>query len=329
MLFGMSDLKPVYLLAGTDRPKITRALRRLRNRVGEDAVEHLDAAETSGEDAVAACNAMGLFASGGRLVLIDGVERWKAADADAVAGYVSSPAPGTILALVGSELKKDAPLAKAVVKAGDLLLFDTPKRDLSGWVGEQFVLLGAQADRDACRTLVSLVGDDVQALTSEVAKLAAWAAGEPIRSEDVERLTAARAETPPFALTDAWGRRDVGALLEAAEGLLERGDDPIRLVALLANHVGRVRNCRKLDAEGVSPREAAGRLKMHPFAAEKAFGHARNYGNEELRAATVRLAETDVALKGGSRLDGELVLERALIEITQPAETPTAARAQP
>ena len=48
MLSGMSDLKPVYLLAGTDRPKITRALRRLRNRVGEDAVEHLDTAETSG-----------------------------------------------------------------------------------------------------------------------------------------------------------------------------------------------------------------------------------------------------------------------------------------
>jgi DNA polymerase III subunit delta len=295
--------------------------------VGEDAVEHLDAGETSGEDAVAACNAMGLFASGGRLVLVDGVERWKAADADAVAAYASSPAPGTVLALVGSELKKDAPLAKAVAKAGDLLLYDTPKRDLSGWVGEQFTLLGAQADRDACRTLVSLVGDDVQALASEVAKLAAWAAGEPIRSEDVERLTAARAETPPFALTDAWGRRDVGAVLEAAEGLLERGDDPTRLVAQLANHVARVRACRALDAEGVSPREAAGRLKMHPFAAEKAFGHARNYGDEELRAATVRLAETDVALKGGSRLAGELELELALIQITRPAETPAAARA--
>ena len=66
---------------------------------------------------------------------------------------------------------------------------------------------------------------------------------------------------------------------------------------------------------------------MHPFAAEKAFGHARNYDDEELRAATVRLAETDVALKGGSRLAGELELERALIEITQPAEAPAAARA--
>jgi DNA polymerase-3 subunit delta len=231
-----------------------------------------------------------------------------------------------VLTLVGSELKKDSPLAKAAAKVGELLLYDTPKRDLSKWVGEQFALLGAQADRDACRTLVSLVGDDVQALSSEVAKLSAWAAGQRIHSEDVERLTAARAETPPFALTDAWGRREVGGVLAAAEGLMERGDDPSRLVAQLANHVVRVRACRALDAEGVSAREAAGRLKMHPFAAEKAFAHSRNYGDDELRAATVRLAELDVALKGGSRLAGELELERALIEITRPAETPAAAR---
>jgi DNA polymerase-3 subunit delta len=107
-------------------------------------------------------------------------------------------------------------------------------------------------------------------------------------------------------------------VLAAAEALLER-KDPNSLLAQLANHVGKVRACRALDEAGVRPRDAAGRLKMHPFAAEKAFGHARNYSDEELRAATVRLAEVDVALKGGSRLAGDLELERALVEITAPA----------
>jgi DNA polymerase III delta subunit len=59
-----SDLKPVYLLSGTDRPKIEEAVRRLRARVGEGGSEVLSAADTSGEDAVAACNAPGLFAVG-------------------------------------------------------------------------------------------------------------------------------------------------------------------------------------------------------------------------------------------------------------------------
>jgi hypothetical protein len=37
--------------------------------VGEGGAEILSAAETSGEDAVATCNAPGLFATGGRAVV--------------------------------------------------------------------------------------------------------------------------------------------------------------------------------------------------------------------------------------------------------------------
>jgi hypothetical protein len=59
-----TELEPVYLIAGGDRPKIQRALRRLRDRVGEDAVEILTAVESTGDDAVAACNALGLFSGG-------------------------------------------------------------------------------------------------------------------------------------------------------------------------------------------------------------------------------------------------------------------------
>jgi len=112
------ELKPAYLLAGSDRPKIDRALERLRQRFGDDAVERLSAGEATGEDVVAACNALGLFASSGRLILVDGVEAWKAPDAKAIAAYLTSPAPATTLALVAGELKKDAPLAKAVAGKG-------------------------------------------------------------------------------------------------------------------------------------------------------------------------------------------------------------------
>ena len=70
-------LLPVYLLTGSDRPKHLRALRRLRSRFDPEAVEQLAAESASGADAVAACNALGLFggAGGGRLVVVHGVER--------------------------------------------------------------------------------------------------------------------------------------------------------------------------------------------------------------------------------------------------------------
>jgi DNA polymerase-3 subunit delta len=319
-----SELKSVYLLTGSDRPKIARALRRLRDRFGDDAVEHISARDATGADAAAACNALGLFGDGGRLVLVDEVERWKAADVKDLAVYLGSPSPDTVLALVASELKSDSALAKLCAKTGELLAYDVPKKKLPEWVAEQFARVGASADRDVCRALVELVGENLDELATEIEKLATWANGEPISVADVEELTAGRSEAAIFSLTDAWGRRDVAALLAATESRLERSDRPrsgelARLVGVLVNHVRRVRACQILAAEGGTARDAASRLKMHPFAAEKAFAQARNFTGAELDAALVRLARLDHAVKGGSRLTADLELERALVDVTRAA----------
>jgi len=317
-----NELKPVYLLHGSDRPKIARAVRRLRERIGDDSTEHLSARELSGADAVAACNALGLFLGEGRLVIVDEVERWKAADVKEVAAYLAAPAPATVLALVAEELKADSALAKAVAKAGQVLAYDVPKRKLPDWVAEQFGRLGAKADAEACRALIQIVGDDLDELTSEIEKLATWAAGDEITARDVVQQAAGRAETAIFALTDAWGRRDVGAVLRAAEEIMERShrarsSELMRIIASLASHVGRVRRCQRLADEGMRAKDAAPKLKMHPFAAEKAFAQAANFSADELGDALVRLAELDAAAKGGSRLPADLELERALVDVTR------------
>jgi DNA polymerase-3 subunit delta len=317
------ELKPAYLIAGTDRPKIDRAVERLRGRFAADAIEIHHASELTGADAVAACNALGLFATEGRLVVVEGVEEWKAPDAKEIAQYLGSPAPATTLALVGGEMKKDAPLAKVVTAGkGELLVWDVPQRALQRWVSEQFGLHGTKAEPEACRALLELVGDDVYDLASEIDKISTWAAGDPVTAGDVERLVAARAETTNFALTDAWGARDVEGVLQASEGLLERSGEPRsrtipRVVGILTGHVASVRRAQAFDAKGIAAKDAAVTLKRHPYYVSKLYAQARNYDPDELRAVTVRLAELDHAIKGGSRLATDLELERALIEIAR------------
>jgi DNA polymerase III subunit delta len=318
------DLKPAYLVAGGDRPKVDRAVARLRGRFDADAVELHDAAEATGEDAVAACNALGLFGSGARLVVFENVESWKAPDAKAIADYLKSPAPGTTLALVGGEVKKDSPIAKAVAAAGDVLVWDVQSRAIHKWIAEQFAVHGAKAEPAACRRLAELVGDDLYELAGEVDKLAIWSGGDEVTDADVDLLVAPRAESPPWNLTDAWGQRDVGGVLRAAERMLDRTGDPVsrtlpRLVGSLTIHIRRARAAHRLDEQGLSPADAAGQLGMKPYPAQKLFGQVRNYSGDELDAALIRLAQLDQALKGGSRLAGELELERALVEITAPA----------
>ena len=324
-----NELKPVYLIVGADRPKIQRALRRLRDRIGEDATELLDAHEASGDDAAAACNSLGLLGGGRRLVIVEGVDRWKAADAKAIAAYLASSAPDTVLALVAAEMKKDSALAKACAKVGDVLVYDVPKRRMSEWVTKQFADRGVGVDAEAARLLMEIVGEDPEELASEVDKIATWSAGDPVGTAEVELLASGCAEIPGYELTDAWGRGDLAGALRACQTLLERSGDPVSrtvpmLIGMLVAHVGRVRDCQTFAGEGLTAREAAARLKRHPFYVEKLYVEARNYDPDELRDAVVRLAELDHAVKGGSRLSLDLELERALIEITRPRQAAAA-----
>lgn len=317
-------LLPVYLLTGSDRPKVVRALRRLRSRFGDESIEYLAADTAGGADAVAACNALGLFAGGdgGRLVIVEAAERWRKADVDVVTEYLADPVPGAVLALVTGEPPRSDALAKAVSAVGRVLSYEAPKsRDLPAWVRTQFEGLGGAIEPDAARKLVEIVGDDLVALATEADKITIWAGGHPISRADVEALATPAREAAAWALTDAWGDREAGALLAAAEAELERRE-PFAIAVRLAAHVTLVRAVKVLAAEGVAAREIAKRLRLHEFRVRKAVGHADRYSQEELDGAVIRLAALDAALKGASRLSGAHELTRALSELTEPARAP-------
>ena len=324
--------KPVYLLTGSDRPKIETALGRLRRHFVPEAIDGASALDTSGEGAVALCNAGSLFGDS-RLVVIEDVDGqrdsdgrrkggWKAADVEAVTSYLVTPAPSTVLALVGEDVKKTTALWKACAKAGQILEFAVAKKSVHNWVAEQFRQRGVQAEPEAAAALVQLVGDEPQALAAEIDKLATWAAGEPVGEREVETLVATTADAPTFTLTDAWAQRDAPRALAASETIFERESRPRRdtaprLAGALGSHLSRLRSIKGLAAAGVNPKQAAEQLKLHPFYTEKLFAQAEGFSAEELQDAVVRLAELDGALKGQSRFAPDLEVQRALVDLTR------------
>ncbi|HSF60994.1 MAG TPA: DNA polymerase III subunit delta [Gaiellaceae bacterium] len=324
--------KPVYLLTGSDRPKIETALGRLRRHFVAEAIDVSSALDTPGAEAVALCNATSLFGSA-RLVVIDDVDGardtdgrrkggWKATDVEAVRAYLANPAPDTVLALVGEDVKKTTALWKACAKAGQILEFAVAKKGVQSWVAEQFRQRGVSAEPEAAALLVQLVGDDLRSLASEVDKVATWAAGEPVGEREIEMLVATTADAPTYVLTDAWAGRDTARALAASETIFEREsrarrDTAARLAGALGGHLGRLRTMKRLAAEGVTSKQAAEKLKLHPFFAQKLYAQAESFSAEDLDDALVRLAELDGSLKGQSRLAPDLEVQRTLVAVTQ------------
>lgn len=332
---AVAELKPVYLIVGNDRPKVEVALSRLRGRFEAGSVERLGAGGkdgVAGIDVVAACNA-GTLLLGERLVLVTEVDGrrddrgrlsggWKTADVEAVVDYLAAPAPGTVLCLVAEELKQDSALAKACRKVGDVLVWEVDRKKLAEWVAKSFAERGVRIERDACEALVELVGEDKLTLALEIDKLVTWAASEPLGVEEIRRVAVPSGETPPWELTDAWGRREIGAALAAMEAMLEGGARPARdgaaaLAGLLGGHLGKLTRMKALLEKGVRPKEAAATLGLKPFPGQKLARQAEAFSVEELRDATTRLARLDHALKGGSRLAPELELQLAVTDVAR------------
>jgi DNA polymerase-3 subunit delta len=283
-----AEMKPAYLIAGTDWPKVDAAITRLRARFDAESIEQLSPGGDEPVDVVASCNALGLF-PGRRLVLVRNAEELDADAVTAIAEYLGSPAPETTLGLFGGTgFGPKHPLVQAVEAVGEVRIFDAPE----------------------------LVGEDVGDLALETDKLIAYCGGEVPEVEDVERLVIPSIDIKPWDITDAWGRRDAAAVIGLATADVERREDVGRVIAQLSAHVRRVHRASVMVEGGATQADVARELGLKPFPAQKLVGQAKRFEPAELGRAIVRLAELDLAVKGGSRVDSRFELELALADIT-------------
>ena len=198
-----APLDPVYLIGGTDRPKVELAIRRLRARVrGEDgSVEEFTARRSdddgegmSGEEAAGACNALGLF-GGTRLLVVQQAEVWgddkkAVADVDALAA-LSARARARRRARAADDGRGARRAAAGARRGRPEACSRTTCPGREGqreWLRKQAARAGADLDGSALTRLLELAGDDMQALASEVEKLGLWSRGETITAERVDEL---------------------------------------------------------------------------------------------------------------------------------------------
>jgi DNA polymerase-3 subunit delta len=311
-------LQPIYLICGSDRPKVLRAVARLRARVlAEGGSEELHEASVSGGQEVAlGCEQLGLF-TGDRLVLVAGVEAWKADDVAPIAAYAASPTPGTTLALVaGPALRKDHKARGLVTAKTGLLEFEAPTaKELPEFVRREAQRVGARLEPEAVRRLIELVGVNAMALEREIDKLATYAAGELIDREVVEGLAFRSDDVSPFALQDAISSRRRQATVRALVRAEEAGEKPHALLPQVARHVDLLRRARRASGDRIDQTTFAKRAGVHPFRAQKAMEASSAWPEREAAAAVVRFAIADHEMKGGRRIDPQLAFERAVLDV--------------
>ena len=238
---------PVVLLHGPEPFLIEEALATLTRAVCPDpgllvmSREVLEAREAGAEGIVRAAETLP-WGTPRRLVVARGVEGLGPKQAEPLVEYVRAPNPSTVLALtVPQPLVLSHWLLKAVPAGGAVEIPQLTGRALAGWLRARASADGFELEAEAAHLLITLVGDDPAALAGEAGKAAL--AGGPenrrVRAMDVRAVVGEHRSHEVFELTRAVERRDAAAALPLLERLLAAGEEPLRLLAILAAHARR------------------------------------------------------------------------------------------
>ena len=318
----LPDLKPAYLICGTDQPKVRRGVVLLRKRVFDQTASDLNISLFDGRihavaDVLQAADTA-TFTLGTRLLLVSAADAWKAADRDRVADYLADPVPGVCLALVGETFRKTERLTKLLDKGGQVLSYPLPKRqsDVAEWVRGRARARGARLGPQEARHLVAQVGADPDLLENELAKLAAYALGRAVTRDDIDEVCSPTLDARIYQLTDAVGKRDAPTAFRVLEGLLASGGKSSGEIARstlysLVRYVGQLSSVMDLPHEMPSA-EVAATLGIKPYTAQKLLEQRERFERRTLERALAALADAQAAMVGGSELDAEFSLELAL-----------------
>jgi len=323
-----AEIKPAYLISGTDEAKIARTRARLRARAeregGAGALELFEAGEgrraPDAEALLASLAAISLIAAR-RYLLVDGVEAWGKKDTERVAEAIGALPPETTVALVARG-KPPAPLAKAVKAAGgELLKFEAPKeRELPKQLVADARELGFELDLDAARLLVERLGTRPLRLRNEIERLALWSGDDGhVGPEQLEAIIADTSEEAIWSLADALVEGDEAEVTKISERLVAQGEALPRVIYSLAPRLRHaLRASRELEA-GRPPKEVAGDLSMHPYAARILVSKVKGRSPDDLDAAIRALADLELWSRGGSDYDERVALTVALRRALAPA----------
>jgi DNA polymerase-3 subunit delta len=310
-------LKPAYLILGDDLPKIEEALKRLKLRIVEESGSDLNISEfeapgDAGPQVVTAANTMA-FLGGTRLVLVHHADAWLKADKEAVAAYLTSPAPDACLALVAEKLSPTDLLRTAMSKHGEVLEYSAPKEsELPAWLVREAGRVGIGLGLQQARRLVERCGDNQTILLKEVEKLDLYATGRRITDDDIRLLTTATVEASIFDLLDSLATGRGAAAFSAADELLSEGERHEVLFSRILRHFQQLSRVAALHEAGYSRDAIQAEMKLKAFPTRKLAEQAGRLGAEGIARRLAVLADTDVRMKGMGTLPPEMELQLCL-----------------
>ena len=318
------ELDPVYVVVGSQDLLRELAVNALTESAlgGEATVfnfERFDGEESDGAQVAMSANLLPML--GGRRVVSVKRAQKLLEKSQELQAYIGDPSPSTILVLELSKTPDKRRKAwKEVEKSTTVVSCDAPKSvELEEWVLEKAFACDLPLGRDGVRYLVAEFGTDLRRLLNELEKLSLYSlhgGGKKMDLETIATVLGRGKAQSIFKFVDAVGSGNSAQALRQLGRLLEEGEPPLKILALVDRLFGQLRVTKEIQASpGRGGANLARVLGVPPYAAKSLSEAARRFDRAGLANALRALAATDRILKS-SALPARLVLESLTISLS-------------
>lgn len=187
------------------------------------------------------------------------------------------------------------------------------------WCQRQVKRQGKKISGNVVNRLTFMVGRDTVRILNELEKLCAYAQeDEEITLRHLEAIVSPSLEYGVFELMNHLLNRDMLMAQRTVKGLMQRGEDAMRLLAILNIQLRQMAHMKCALDEGLSVQSVQNALKMHPYAARQTARQCTGLSARQLTAFYEAGVEADFLVKSG-RLRDRDALNRMLFMIGQRA----------
>lgn len=306
---------PVYVIHGSERLLVTRAVEALRKAtVGGGprglAEDHYEAGEIKPARVLDTARSLPMM-SKWRFVLVRSLGDWKADELEQLLPYIDKPTPSTVLVLLADKLDGRTRFATTLKKKGVLFAADPPaERDLVPWVEAEAKRRGASFSQGAAASLVLTIGADLGALSDALDRLQLFASGRAITEQDVDQTVAPLREASTFDLPEAVADKNLPRALGLVHQLGKQREAGLLVLAMVARQVRILSRARDALDRG---EDLGSVLRLPPFIVGKVAQQARRWTGPQLARALRICARADARFKSGGGRDREARLLEELV----------------
>ena len=213
------------------------------------------------------------------------------------------PDSTVIIILVNEDLSKNK-RKDIIKKQGEVINYSPPRfQDINKWIKFQFRDRGKKINYRGIRLLEKMFNNNLQQLDSEIDKICTYIDEKnKVEVSDIKAVMSKDRrlkENTIFEFLDAISKKEKNKSLYYFHQLLENGEVPQIIFAMITRRVRLMLIIKDLKQQGIKHKKIASRLGEHPYPIKKIYGYVDNYSAEELEEMLDKFLKADIKLKTG------------------------------